>query len=202
MRKTLYALAALLSTLIGLYPLLYIMPQEGFGVLGIKERDVLSLLYWQVSFYLHISMAGFALLIGWLQFSRRLRYRRPRLHRLIGKMYVFTALPGSAAGIALSFYTTGGFVPAAGFFVLGVIWFYTTASGYTTARKREFAAHERLMYYSYACCFAAVMLRLWLPVLLRIFDFPVAYSIVAWLCWVPNLAVAYLMNRHKKIPAL
>ncbi len=48
-----------------------------------------------------------------------------------------------------------------------------------------------MMIYSYAACFAAVTLRLWLPMLTALFhDFKTAYRIVAWLCWLPNLAVA------------
>ncbi|GAB4428835.1 MAG: hypothetical protein OHK0039_47410 [Bacteroidia bacterium] len=44
---------------------------------------------------------------------------------------------------------------------------------------------------SYAACFAAVTLRLWLPILTALLgDFLPAYRIVAWLCWVPNLLVA------------
>lgn len=48
------------------------------------------------------------------------------------------------------------------------------------------------MVYSFSATFAAVTLRFWLPLLLGLFrlDFSVAYPIVAWLCWVPNLLVA------------
>lgn len=38
--------------------------------------------------------------------------------------------------------------------------------------------------------------RVWLPLLIMAFgDFIVAYSIVAWLCWVPNLLVANFIVR-------
>jgi hypothetical protein len=48
------------------------------------------------------------------------------------------------------------------------------------------------MIYSYGACLAAVTLRFWLPLLTVGFqlDFSVAYPIVAWLSWVPNLIVA------------
>jgi hypothetical protein len=53
-----------------------------------------------------------------------------------------------------------------------------------------------MMIYSYAACFAAVTLRLWLPLLVIGFgDFIKAYTVVAWLCWVPNILVAYLIVR-------
>ena len=56
-----------------------------------------------------------------------------------------------------------------------------------------------MMIYSYAACFAAVTLRIWLPILTSILgEFLSAYRIVAWLCWVPNLIVAYIISNTKK----
>ncbi len=53
-----------------------------------------------------------------------------------------------------------------------------------------------MMTYSYAACLAAVTLRLWLPILVPVLgNFVDAYVIVAWLSWVPNLMVAYLIVR-------
>lgn len=53
-----------------------------------------------------------------------------------------------------------------------------------------------MMVYSYALCFSAVTFRLWLPLLIWLFsDFTPAYQLVAWLCWIPNLLVAYLLNK-------
>ena len=53
------------------------------------------------------------------------------------------------------------------------------------------------MIYSYAACFAGAALRIWLPILIAFFgDFIVAYKIVAWLCWVPNLVVANIIIRR------
>jgi hypothetical protein len=42
---------------------------------------------------------------------------------------------------------------------------------------------------SYALTFAAVTLRIWLPLFQNGFgmEFISAYVIIAWLCWVPNL---------------
>jgi hypothetical protein len=56
------------------------------------------------------------------------------------------------------------------------------------------------MVYSYAMCFAAVTLRIWLPLLLLIFgDFETSYRIVAWLCWLPNLLFAYIWVKRRGI---
>ena len=58
--------------------------------------------------------------------------------------------------------------------------------------------HRCWMIRSYALTFAAVTLRLELP-LFFIFggmEYPVASSYVAWLCWVPNLFIAELYLRR------
>ena len=48
--------------------------------------------------------------------------------------------------------------------------------------------------------YAGVTLRLWVPLLVQVFDgdFPRAYSLVPFLCWVPNLLVVdlYLPGMH------
>lgn len=42
-----------------------------------------------------------------------------------------------------------------------------------------------------------VTLRIWLPLLAVVYgDFNKAYVVVAWLCWVPNIFVAYLLTRN------
>lgn len=49
----------------------------------------------------------------------------------------------------------------------------------------------------YALTFAAVTLRLWLPLaqfVLHI-EFIPAYQAISWLCWVPNLLVAEMIVR-------
>ena len=44
---------------------------------------------------------------------------------------------------------------------------------------------------NFALTFAAVTLRLWLPgMVVGGVPMEIAYPIVAWLCWVPNLIVA------------
>ena len=113
------------------------------------------------------------------------------LHRKIGKVYVVSVLLSGLAGVYIGFFATGGIVASLGFICLGLTWLYTTLQAYRFIRNRNTESHRKMMIYSYAACFAAVTLRLWLPMLTALFhDFKTAYRIVAWLCWLPNLAVA------------
>jgi hypothetical protein len=55
-------------------------------------------------------------------------------------------------------------------------------------------SHRRWMIRNYSLTFAAVTLRLWIPILMVAGnDFPSTYTTVAWLAWVPNLIVAELI---------
>jgi hypothetical protein len=69
---------------------------------------------------------------------------------------------------------------------------------YKAIKKGDLELHQGLMIYSYAACFAAVTLRIWMPVLSLLFhDFLTAYRIVAWLCWIPNMFFAFFWVRRK-----
>jgi len=59
------------------------------------------------------------------------------------------------------------------------------------ALERRFAAHRAWMIRSFALTFAAVTLRLYLPLLLVVpVPFLTGYAAISFLCWVPNLMVA------------
>lgn len=196
MRRFSWLLFAFLCVAVGLYPLAYLWIDRRFGLLATKSADLLADFAWNVGFYAHIMLGGLALLVGWPQFSARLRRERPVLHRTFGKIYVGAALPSALAGIGIGTQATGGAIAAAGFIVLGLVWFGSTLGGFWHIRQGRVAAHRRWMLFSFAACFAAVTLRIWLPILTAVFgDFIPAYRVVAWLCWVPNLAVAAALAR-------
>ncbi len=193
MKKTLWILFALSAVAIGFYPAMYFVIDPQFGLLSTKSNALLSNLYWNIGFYTHILAGGIALLIGWSQFSAALRTRYKSMHRALGKLYVIAAVLSGVAGLSIGFYATGGPIAATGFICLAMVWLGTTLKAYNYIRQGRVMKHEHLMLYSYAACFAAVTLRIWLPFLIMIFqDFIPAYRVVAWLSWVPNLLVVRL----------
>jgi uncharacterized membrane protein len=199
-QKALWILFVVLAVGIGFYPAIYFIMDRNFGLLGSKSPGLLANTSWNIAFYTHIILGGIALLSGWSQFSTKLRLRNLSLHRRLGKVYVIAVMFSSIAGINIAFFATGGFIPASGFICLGIIWFSTTLLAYTSIRKNQIEQHRKMMVYSYAACFAAVTLRIWLPVLINTSgNFITAYSIVAWLCWVPNVYVAYLITKRPAV---
>jgi len=187
----------LMAISIGLYPSMYFIMGRDFGVFNSKTNEVLADLGWNSAFYLHITLGGIALFVGWPQFNKKLRTTRLNLHRILGKIYVFAALPSGLAGFFIAWFAIGGMISSIGFALLAIYWFSTTLSAYLAIRQRNLLLHEKMMIFSYSACFAAVTLRIWLPLLEMWFDdFVPAFRIVAWLSWVPNLLFAFFITRR------
>ncbi len=196
-KKGIWILLVALAIVIGLYPSIYFLVDREFGLLSSKSAELLANTFWNIAFYTHIILGGIALLIGWTQFSPKMRIRNLALHKQIGKIYMISVLLSSITGIYIGFFATGGLVCSLGFIGLGITWFYTTLKAYLYVKNKQIEQHQKMMIYSYAACFAAVTLRIWLPLLTMIYgDFIKAYIIVAWLCWIPNLIVASLLTRR------
>ena len=191
--KIAYWIIAIFSILIGLYPLIYVLVNmDGQGLLGSKNPEVLSNKVWQIAFYSHIYFGGISLLTGWSQFSKKLRAKRLKLHRFLGKNYVVAVLISAIAGFYVAIYANGGLVAKLGFSFLAIGWFYTTLNAYTTIKRKEIQKHRKWMIRSYSLTLAAVTLRLWMPILPNLLgiSFDDSYIIISWLCWVPNIFVA------------
>lgn len=149
----------------------------------------------RVGIYVHVFAASVALIVGPLQFSARLRRARPALHRWMGRCYLgIGVLVGGVAGLLIALQAYGGPGARLGFACLSLAWLYTGLRAYRAIRARDLAAHRRWMVRNFALTFAAVTLRLWLPAsVVSGVPFGLAYAVVAWLCWLPNLAVAEWM---------
>ena len=197
-KKISYSVLAFCCIVIGLYPAIYFIVDKRFGLLASKSAALLADNLWNIMFYTHIILGGIALLIGWLQFNKKLRLKNITLHRNIGKVYVVSCLLSGISGFYIALYATGGISPKLGFTSMAIFWFFSTFFGFTAIKKGNVIKHQKLMIYSYAACFSAVTLRIWLPILSNVLDgFIPAYRVVAWLSWVPNIIVAYFIIQYQ-----
>jgi hypothetical protein len=148
----------------------------------------------QAWFYLHIGGGSVAMLLvplqvwsgprGWRAAGRsRLR----RLHRASGRVAAVAILLGAVGGFVMAWTAFGGLSNTLGFGTLAVAWGGTLALAVRNARRRDFVAHRAWALRAAALTFAAVTLRLWLPVLSLMVGFENAYAVIGWLSWVPNL---------------
>jgi uncharacterized membrane protein len=158
----------------------------------------------RTAIYAHIFASAIALALGPFQFSEKLRTRRLALHRWSGRLYLGVGvLVGGFAGLFMAAHAFGGLAARLGFACLALGWLYTGLRAYLAIRVRNIVSHRRWMVRNFALTFAAVTLRLWLPASMASgIAFELAYPVIAWLCWVPNLLVAELLLNQTHNPAL
>jgi len=139
----------------------------------------------------HITGGLVAVAMGPWQLNARLRARAIEAHRWLGRVYVIAVAVGGLGALALARGSQEGAVTHVGFGLLAVLWLTATAQAYRRIRAGDVASHRRWMIRSYALTLAAVTLRFYLPLALAAgISFHDAYSVISWLCWVPNLVVA------------
>ncbi|MBB6091208.1 putative membrane protein [Povalibacter uvarum] len=156
--------------------------------------------HWLVM-YGHTLFAPLTLLIGPLQFHPGLRNRWPRVHRTSGMIYLAAVVISGLGALSLAPVAYGYASTRIGFAALGVLWLGSAAIALYSIKRGDVDAHRRWMMRNFSLTFAAVTLRLWLPVLMSLdVSFDVTYAIAAWSSWVPNLiAMEMLLRRSAKL---
>jgi hypothetical protein len=93
---------------------------------------------------LHFAAGGVILALGCIQFIAPLRARYPKVHRWIGRIYVFAALCAGAGGLAFIYAkgTIGGAVMNVGFGLYGALTVAAAVQAYRYARARDFTRHR------------------------------------------------------------
>lgn len=166
--------------------------------------------YLRVEFALgvHVLSGILALLIGPLQFARRLRRRFVRVHRFLGASYVASATALGVTGLVLAPTAYTGLGAVAAFTLLDLAMLFTTWTAVRMVVSGRYDEHRRWMIYSFSLVMAGVMLRVWSLLYVVLsgvgvveFSFETAYAAIAWLCWVPNLLLAVWFTRRPAIAA-
>jgi len=187
------------SWLMLLICLQYIPINFDVAFLRIKQQEI-QIPHYQVAFFAHVYTSLFTILAGFTQFSTWLRRKYTKLHRTIGKAYVFIILLlAGPSGLMLAYYAKGGFWSQLSFIILSIFWLVFTFLAFRTALKKDFVAHKKFMFYSYALTLSAISLRLWKWIIANTIALPPheTYIIVAWLAWTLNLIVAYVLFKYQ-----
>ena len=146
----------------------------------------------------HITGMLFAVLAGPWQFLRRLRERHFGFHRALGKVYILGAIVGALGGLYMAQFSASGPVSDVAFALLALAVLLTTTVAFLGIRGGNVQSHREWMTRSYALVFSAVTLRLYMPFLEGAFGEHDGYAIVAWACWLPNLAFAEWLIRRRQ----
>ncbi|WP_309093234.1 DUF2306 domain-containing protein [Phenylobacterium sp.] len=187
---TVFWLTVLLCLAVALFSARFLLP-EPFMTQGMEPHIEARPLV----FLTHVASALTALALGPFQL---ISWRGPRRawHRWSGRVYVAACLIGAVSGFGLAVTSLSGPIAGLGFGFLAVAWFVATAMGWRKAVGGQFGQHRRWMIRSLSLTFAAVTLRLMLPIVpLTGLDFANAYPAIAFLCWIPNLLIAELWLR-------
>lgn len=171
---------------------------EGHGSADIKGRFFAT----AIAGWAHTMGGAVAVLIGPFQLITQLRTSRPKVHVWMGRTYLLAVLAGALGGLYFSPTSDAGLAGSVGFATLGVFWLYSGAQAYIAIRRGNVQTHRRWMLRNYALTFAAATLRIELPLLIISgLSFQAAYTLVAWISWVPNwLAVEAWLRRGRAAP--
>ncbi|MGX5608950.1 DUF2306 domain-containing protein [Bacillus cereus] len=156
--------------------------------------------FWYTMLFVHITTSIVSLVIGPFTLSTKFREKNINLHRIFGRIYMVGILLGGVSGMYLAFYATGGLVAKLGFGLLSVFWLTSAYLALHSIKNKKIQDHQNWMLRNYSLTFAAVTLRIWLPLFLLLFGverFEVSYAVISWLAWVPNLIIAELFIRRK-----
>jgi len=151
----------------------------------------------------HIVASMLAILIGPFQFLPGIRKGRLlKLHRWLGRTYLLGILFGGLSGLYMAQLAHGGPIARLGFTSLAILWLFSGYRAYKHILSKEIERHREWMTRNYALTFAAVMLRVWIPIFgMTGIEFTTAYIMIAWLCWMPNLVLVELAihrNRNRR----
>src|ERR1700739_3818956 len=126
----------------------------------LTKQNIIHIKFWRYAFYAHILTSIFVLLAGAFQFWNYFLKNFKKLHRFIGKTYVFLILFVSGPGaLVMSFYANGNLISRISFVLLSVLWILFTALAFYFALERDFVRHRKFMFRSYALTLSAITLR-------------------------------------------
>lgn len=169
------------------------------------KRELTANNFWMSTFYLHVTSGFVIIVLGPFQFLKGIRKKNIGLHRIIGKIYVFSIL-GIAAptGLIMAFYAEGGIIASLGFAIMSFLWFWTTFKAVRKVINGSILEHEKWMYRSYALTLSAVTLRLLVPTLslsLTSLSDLFIIQLTAWASWMINIILIeiYLLYKYKPL---
>ena len=174
--------------------------KSGFVMSKVNFGEMLNA-GWYIMLYIHASSSLITLALGPFLLSRKIRNKNQTLHKKLGIIYYIGILLGGLSGLYLAFNATGGLLSTLGFGFLSLFWLGTAAVALYQIKQRQIEQHRKWMIRNYSLTFAAVTLRVWLLLfipLAGVENYITSYTIISWLCWIPNLLIAefYLKKRR------
>ncbi|MGU3375563.1 DUF2306 domain-containing protein [Chryseobacterium sp. M5A1_1a] len=172
--------------------------EKNIGFLAFKQQ-VVDNPYWMTFFYIHIFSITLCLLAGLTQFSNQFLKENKKLHKIIGKVYVYNILVINVpACFVLGLFSNGGLTGIIGFLIQDILWAYFTIKAVLFIKKGNVMSHKSYMILSYAITTTAITFRIIKNLFYneKYHDYELFYGINVWLALIINLLIAYLILRE------
>lgn len=179
----------------------YTSLDKNTGFLAFKQQ-VVDNPYWMAFFYIHIFSKTLCLLAGLTQFSNRFLAENRKLHKFIGKIYVYNILIINVpACFVLGLFSNGGLIGITGFLIQDVLWAYFTIAAVLHIKKGNVNRHRMYMILSYAVTTTAITFRMVKNLLYNeaYHDYELFYGLNVWAALFINLLIAYLILRKNSL---
>jgi hypothetical protein len=189
---SIWLLMAVLAMILFVVTAPYLSFRPDVNFLLVKQ-DIVNDPIWRPAFYVHVISGMLVILVGPFQFLKSFRNKFLNWHRLGGKIYAYSIiLLAAPTGLIMAFYAEGGLWSTVAFSIMSILWFVTTLMAVIKIKQLKIEEHKMWMMRSYELSFAAVTLRLLVPLFsLFIFDNEDLITVsTAWLSWMLNLLVA------------
>jgi uncharacterized membrane protein len=154
----------------------------------------------------HGVAGGTALILAPMQFSDRVRARFTKLHRVVGRIYVFGALVLAPAGVFTQYLDYSlGVLPSRSLltetFIQAAVLMIPTAIGLVFALKRMIPQHRQWMTRSYAAALTFFEIRVIVGVMGWGQD-PAMLEIVVWSCTASAILIGDIANQIYELQSM
>jgi uncharacterized membrane protein len=123
---------------------------------GYKSESYINNPIWVSS---HLIGGTLALLTGPIQFSKWVRNKYLKFHKLTGKIYIIGAFITGLSAIRLSLISSC-VTCRVSLFILAILVLFTTFSAWWSVKNRNISAHQQFMVRSYICILSFVAVRI------------------------------------------
>ncbi|KIL39027.1 hypothetical protein SD70_22645 [Gordoniibacillus kamchatkensis] len=115
---------------------------------------------WLTVMRIHVVFACLSMVAGAANFSAWIRMKYPKLHRMIGYLYLMCVLIVVVTSGYMAPYATGGKASSMAFNLLNIIWAAFTIVAIVKIKKKQVLSHRKWMTRSYAFVFTNLAIHL------------------------------------------
>ena len=182
-----WCLLFILCLVIGLANLNYILGNPEHFDYGFRAKYLKHLFLVR----LHGASAAIVLILAPIQ----VLWLKNPFHRRLGQLYFIALVPAFLTGLFLSSIAAGDGLTKLGYILMCCLWAITGWKALSSARKKDFAAHQTWMVRNFALSFGAVILRLYLALSLKLGGDPLlVYPRAVWVAWPVAMLIGELLT--------